>query len=805
MARLTLRTQSAFIVLLLFAANVTAQAPDTYNSAALLEEAWRQVRATEFEEAFNLLDQALAVSRASGDQRQEIDARLAMGFALVESGAYQRSINWIEDTLPMVEELRGDTEEATAEEARLRCQLAKAYQVMVQRDRAREEIAIAEMIFRRLGDNHGLATVAARRALLDVSDQRYEEAVQSGNEALALLRDPDNDAQETELALQALSAVAYGQHQRDQLDEALAGYERILDLAWKVNDQRQLNFAYCNRAEVRWHLGGDRPVEEDLRRAIAGLEDARSRIPGTADQRAEYMVRQVAAYDRLIRYLAETSRGREAFEVAERFHARSFLEMLDRPTLRAQGSQWPTQWRRRQELLDEIGRIRLQEDPSLTDQAESNDDARRLSRLESELEDIESQLTRHQDMLTAEPPTLADIQAGLNPEEALIAYWLTDERVLVWAVRQESIDFVQIPIPRTEIERQVQDYLGLLRSPRRAEDAALQNRESDHLAVGQKLHDWLIAALPKSVQAAERWTLVPDGVLHYLPFEALVAGCDTAVGVANNPHAPIHAPYRSCRFLGLEKALAYSSSAGALMSLRRRAMERQGAERPDDARSTLLALAPKLGDGSNDIAAELRNEMAGRAPLLHARDEVQRIADHFNAANVRLDELATEEHLKREAGQYRLLHMATHGLVSDDYPMSSGVLLVPGQGDDGLLQAHEVMGLELNADVVTLSACRTGRGMLRRGEGVIGLSRSFLAAGASSVVVSLWDVDDRSTPLLMETFYREIAAGLDPPAAMLTARQALFEQLGEARLVFKTKPLAYAHPRFWASFVVVGD
>ncbi len=115
------------------------------------------------------------------------------------------------------------------------------------------------------------------------------------------------------------------------------------------------------------------------------------------------------------------------------------------------------------------------------------------------------------------------------------------------------------------------------------------------------------------------------------------------------------------------------------------------------------------------------------------------------------------------------------------------------------------MGLDLAADVVTLSACRTGRGKLRRGEGVIGLSRAFLTAGASSVVVSLWDVDDRSTLRLMEAFYREIAAGKAAPEAVLEARRSLFRQTTEAKLVFRTRPLGYAHPRLWASFVVIGS
>ena len=709
------------------------------DSAALLLDARARVRATEYEAAFELVEEALRQSRAAGDPRQEAEARLAMAFALVDAGAWRRSISWIEDTLPLIEELgrsraaADDVSDLNAAEARMRCQLARAYNVLGNRPRARRELGLAAAVFRRLDDRLGLATVEAHFSLIEVHDGRYAAAIQAGNRSLELLPDRDHDPDETVLALQALSAIAYGQHQRQRFAEALIAYERILELGWKINDQRQMNFAYCNRAEVRWQLGDKRPVEDDLRRAIEGWEKARDRIPGTADQRAAFLAVQEAAYDRLIRFLAETSRGPEAFEVAEAFHARSFMEMLDQPSLAALGSRLPEQWKRRQELVEALGRVRLRLEAG---EARQSADHRRLARLEGELQAVKARLIWHRRDLTEPPsaPNLKAIQAGLEPGEVMIAYWLTEERVLVWVVSESDIRFVQIPVPRRQIENLVEAYLEPLRAPRRAEDIALQGREEEHLASGRQLYQWLVGALPREVFSARRWIIVPDGVLHTLPFGSLVIDC---ADVAESE--TVHAAYGACRYLGLEKPLFYSSSAGALLRLRHRRQQRPVV---DVRQPTLLALAPRFGSGADlDLAAgELRGLLHGRAPLAYTVDEVRRIADHFTGASIKLDDQATERHLKREASRYQLLHLATHGLVSDDHPMSSGVLLVADAGEDGLLQAHEVMGLELAADVVTLSACRTGRGQLRRGSGVVGLSRAFLAAGASSVVVSLWDV-----------------------------------------------------------------
>lgn len=771
---------------LVLASSLTGGAPSPDPALdARLAEAKALVRATEYEAALERIEAVLASSREHGDRRQEAEAMLAMGLALGESGAWPRGLEQCLEARALFGALG-----LPREEARARLALARAYQAIGgERARAQGELARAEAVFERLGDSLHLAEAQTQRSLLALRAGRLQPAIDEATRALARLRAlaPDDDV--LVATVRALSAVAYAQHQLGQLEPALASYQELLTLAWRVDDQRQVHFAYCNRAEIRWQMGEARPAEEDLRRAIAGWESSRARIRGTADQRADFLVAQVAAYDRLIRYLADTSRGKEAFEIAERFHARSLLETLAAPPLPALAGDAPELWQERQKSIDELGRLAL---------ASGGRDGAgpQVTAVENRLQAIETRLSGRRNTKGAviEPPTIAQIHAGLRPGEALVAYWLTAERIFAWVVTGDDVDFVQIPVPSEDLAAAIGAYLEPMRSPRRAEDAALRHLETSHLETGQRLYRWLIGSLPKKVLAARRLIVVPDGALHNLPFESLIRSCAPAAG------SEIHAPYRGCRFLGLEMPIVYSSSAGVLLSLRERHRQRAAsAARP------LLALAPELGSLAGvETPAELRSSLRARSPLLHTRDEVRRITGLVAGASLRLAEQASENHLKSEAGSYRLLHLATHGLVSDESPMSSGLLLAAGAGDDGLLQAHEVIGLELAADLVTLSACRTGRGAVRRGEGVIGLSRAFLTAGASSVVVSLWDVDDRSTPILMEELYRQIAQGVPIPEAMLAARRRLFEENGEAQLVWRSRPLAWAHPRFWASFVVIG-
>ena len=146
---------------------------------------------------------------------------------------------------------------------------------------------------------------------------------------------------------------------------------------------------------------------------------------------------------------------------------------------------------------------------------------------------------------------------------------------------------------------------------------------------------------------------------------------------------------------------------------------------------------------------------------------------------------------------YKYLHFAAHGNVDEAHPARSGIVLSPltDPKEDGTLQMNEIMQLKLNADLVTLSACRTGLGKLLHGEGMIGLTRAFIYAGANSVVVSLWNVNDVATASLMKSFYQNLQSGMPKAEAL---RQAKLELLtGEKR--------AWRHPYYWAPFVLIGE
>jgi CHAT domain-containing protein len=186
--------------------------------------------------------------------------------------------------------------------------------------------------------------------------------------------------------------------------------------------------------------------------------------------------------------------------------------------------------------------------------------------------------------------------------------------------------------------------------------------------------------------------------------------------------------------------------------------------------------------------------------LPYTRAEVNSIGSLFppTQRQIYLGVQARERMVKSAAlDQFRYVHFAAHGLIDELRPVRSGIALSfeKGSKEDGVLQMSEIMRLRLNADLVTLSACRTGLGKLLNGEGIVGLTRAFFYAGASSVVVSLWNVNDLATADLMKAFYRNINNGMTKDEALRQAKLSLIK--GPQR--------SWQHPYFWAPFILVGD
>jgi CHAT domain-containing protein len=192
----------------------------------------------------------------------------------------------------------------------------------------------------------------------------------------------------------------------------------------------------------------------------------------------------------------------------------------------------------------------------------------------------------------------------------------------------------------------------------------------------------------------------------------------------------------------------------------------------------LLAFGnPDLGDPTYDLPG--------------AQDEAIAITKDRPKSKLLLRKQATETAIKRFGDQFRYIHFATHGTFDAEKPLSSGLLLVGDSENDGMLTVNELYDLSLPADLVTLSACETALGKVANGDDVVGFTRGFLYAGVSSIVSSLWKVDDQATSILMQEFYKSLKE-TDKRSALRTAQ-------------LKVKDTYHAHPYYWAAFQITGS
>jgi len=284
--------------------------------------------------------------------------------------------------------------------------------------------------------------------------------------------------------------------------------------------------------------------------------------------------------------------------------------------------------------------------------------------------------------------------------------------------------------------------------------------------------------------------IIPSGILYYLPFETLI----TEKSTMHQDDIP---------FLINKCEISYAPSA-SVSSFIKSAIKKKPHQFELLAFGDPLFEKPsgfrKKNDSNNPL--EVTRMLYGDYDfhsLKYSGEEVQKIADLYpdHKRKIYLKEAAKEEELKKGGlEQFDKIHFSTHGIVDEQVPGRSGLVLTIDNdpAEDGILQMNEIFNLKFDADLIVLSACQTGLGKLVNGEGMIGLTRAFFYSGASALLVSLWAVDDRSTSELMVNFYKNLDAGLSKRTAL---RQAKLEQI--------SKGTAVGHPYHWAPFILIGD
>jgi CHAT domain-containing protein len=364
--------------------------------------------------------------------------------------------------------------------------------------------------------------------------------------------------------------------------------------------------------------------------------------------------------------------------------------------------------------------------------------------------------------------------AALLPDaqSALLEYIVMDDKSYLFAITpaagkaEVDVRVYTLPIKRAELAKESEAFR-----------AQLAGRDLGFRSRALKLHQLLLRPALSQIKGKTRLVIVPDDILGELPFQALM--------IDGN------------RFLIEDAAISYAPSLTVLREMIRPRPKHE----PAETSLTLLALGnPAMGRESIERAT-LALRDAKLMPLPEAEAEVKALGLLYGARRSRIytGAQAREDRFKAEAGRASVLHFATHGILNNATPMYSHLVLAQGdQNEDGLLEAWELMELDLKAELAVLSACETARGRIGPGEGVIGLTWALFVAGVPSTVVSQWKVESASTRDLMLGFHRHLRS-LSPAAKATKA-----EALRQAALKLMKQPQT-SHPFHWAGFVLIGD
>ncbi len=586
---------------------------------------------------------------------------------------------------------------------------------------------------------------------------RYAEATGIYNEALDKIKNSGDEGLQSSI-LRGLGTASY---LSKDYATALSFYQKALAMSENSGSIETQWDCTLGVGKAYKALNQYKEAEPMLRRAVALVERERSNLTRDSFKTFNLDLRK-DCFQELVDLLVRTDRAYESLEIAERGKARAFLDMMANRKERRIASIDIAPVGKPEEKAD--GQVLI---------AMANDGSRSVTVSGRDSAVLEETVISP---INADPPTIEEIKALVAKRNSTcVEFLMANNHIYTWVVNPNgSIHMTPPLLVSKDFHNRVRDLLvamtQLTKTP--AEMQALGAKRQAEL---RNLYGLLIKPieqyLPKDKDSVV--TILPHNVLFCIPFAALMAD--------------------DGEFLIEKHSLSYAPAIGVLRATQK--LEEQNGH-PQ----------PKLLAFGNPITERIA--FLGKLP--YAEKEVNSIAKIFGQPNstVEVGAAATKDKFAELVPNAVEIHLATHGLVDEEHPMRSAVVLAPTDTDDGMLSVRDILTLKnLKARIVVLSACQTGRGKIT-GDGVVGLSRAFIIAGAPSVLVSQWNVDDLMTGFQMEKFYRFYLKGADRAHALRDAQVATIrymENVPDGQTVAHEKDKVRANPRYWAAFQLIGE
>jgi tetratricopeptide (TPR) repeat protein len=563
-----------------------------------------------------------------------------------------------------------------------------------------------------------------------------------------------------------------------RFEQAAEVFDKAIELAYQINEKSILWEAHAKAGLVFKEMNNFGAALDHFNKSIELIEDIRSKIHLEelkasyfgSDERIDSYYNLVDLFYHMSQEYPDQNHLKHAFETMEKAKARVFLDRLELSRIEFGRDVNPDLLDKEDELMGEISNINAALIKSGLDQEQKQEQLNKLDEFEQELETLNRKIRlnspEYANLKYPQSVSFEEAQASLpDGSTAYFAYCIGKDCSYAFVITRDKIKVFPLP-PAVMLREDVKDYLQIITDKNRL-----------NFKLGFELFSLLVQ--PGLDYGVNRIIFIPDDILHFLPFETLLTQKD------------------NLRWLVQDYRVSYVPS---ITSYREILLRKKGKNRKKD----ILSFGnPDFGEyeGTKNSFANLsRDETRDDFrlnPLKYSQLEVDKIAALFkkNRRDIYTKEKATETTLKRAAlMDYKIIHFATHGLIDNRNPVRSSIVLSlkDQSSEDGFLQMREVFDLKLDADLVTLSACQTGLGQFIKGEGIEGINRAFFFAGASSVLMSLWSVNDQASYQFMHRFYTHLRSADSIVDAL---RRSKIEMINSEVL---------SHPFYWAGFIVSG-
>ena len=797
----------------------------------------------EWQKAVDHFNEAKLLFQELGDKEREAQALDNIGAAWYRVNDLEKALEFHQKSFAIRQ-----TVGEKGGEARTLERIGEVYAARGETQKAVENFQLALPLLRTSGNRYLEATTLNNLGDALSNQGNYAKALESLQQALQLsrvLEDKRGEALTYERFGTVYVAMKQPQKALENYMLALTNFRAVLDAQYEAKTLQGI-------ARAERDLGNLDVARQRIESALSLYENVRTKV-NSQQSRASYFAVQQTAYqfytDLLMKlHQQNPSAGHDAaaLQITERARARSLLELLSESKVDfRQGVDT--------KLLDRERELMLQINAKAARLLQRNS-ANTIATLKKEIGDLEDEYQQAQTAIRQsnphyaaashpQPLSVSAIQKELDENTLLLEYALGEERSFVWVVTNNSLISYELP-KQSEIKPVAQQVYESLTARTlvisgetpSVRQARITKADAQFTEASTKLSAMLLAPLASQL-GNKRLVIVADGALQYVPFGALpecgLGNADCGLTAASPsekvatgrivPHSAIRIPQSALPLIVNHEIITLPSAsvigvmrkelAGRTVAPKMLAVIADPVFTADDERAKISKVKMAKAGSTETAARGIVHEdakssgdqkMSGglkipRLPFTHQEaDQIFALApkaSSFRATDFKASRATVTD---PELGNYRYLHFATHGLLDSEKPGLSSLVLSmldeQGQPQDGFFRAHELYNLKLPAELVVLSACQTGLGKEIKGEGLVGLTRGFMYAGAARVIVSLWSVNDKATAELMTKLYQSmLQKGESPAAALRSAQVAMWKQK------------QWNAPYYWAAFTLQGE